>query len=80
MSAHDEAEAALAARCGCQWAFLSPVARPTSKPGDTRPPIGEQAILQAQAALPAIDIVALGGVTPAAAARLVSAAHDDSGT
>ena len=65
-------EAKLAARCGCQWAFLSPVAHPTSKPGDMRPPIGEAAVLRAQRDLPELDIVALGGVTPASAARLAS--------
>ena len=47
VSAHSELEVKLAAHCGCKWAFLSPVARPTSKPGDTRPPIGEAAVLRA---------------------------------
>lgn len=72
VSAHSEAEAQFAAACGCQYAFLSPVARPTSKPGDRRPPIGEAALLRAQRTLPQLDIVALGGVTPASAARLAS--------
>lgn len=73
VSAHSEAEARLAADCGCQWAFLSPVARPTSKPGDVRPPIGEAAILRAQRSLhDDLDIVALGGITPQTAARLAA--------
>ena len=72
VSAHSEAEACAAAECGVQWAFLSPVAHPTSKPGDVRPPIGEQAVLSAQRALPDIDIVALGGISPESAARLAS--------
>lgn len=71
VSAHSNADVLHASECGCQWAFLSPVSRPTSKPGDVRPPIGEAAILCAQRSLPDIDVVALGGVTPAAAARLV---------
>lgn len=72
VSAHSEAEVRLAAEYGVQWAFLSPVAHPTSKPGDVRPPIGEEAVLRAQRALPDIDIVALGGISPASAARLVA--------
>jgi thiamine-phosphate pyrophosphorylase len=72
VSAHSEAEAQLAAQYGCNWAFLSPVARPTSKPGDSRPPIGEAAVLRAQRRLPELDVVALGGVTPASAARLAA--------
>ena len=72
VSAHSEAEAHQAALCGCQWAFLSPVGHPTSKPNDCRPPIGEAAVLRAQRALPELDIMALGGVTPAAAARLAA--------
>ena len=72
VSAHSEEEVEFAAACGCQYAFLSPVSRPTSKPGDARPPIGEAAILRAQRALPELDVVALGGVTPSSAARLAS--------
>ena len=72
VSAHSEAEARAAAECGVQWAFLSPVAHPTSKPGDVGPPIGGQAVLSAQRALPDIDIVALGGISPESAARLAS--------
>ena len=69
---NSDLEAHQAALCGCQWAFLSPVGHPTSKPNDCRPPIGEAAVLRAQRALPELDIMALGGVTPAAAARLAA--------
>ena len=74
VSAHSEVDAQHAAECGCDWALLSPVAHhPTSsQPGDGRPPIGEAAVLRAQRALPEIDILALGGVTPASAARLAA--------
>ena len=72
VSAHSLEEVQLAASCGCQWAFLSPVAQPTSKPDDARPSIGEAAVLRAQRITPDLDIVALGGITPAAAARLAA--------
>ena len=72
VSAHSEAEARHAQELGVQWAFLSPIARPTSKPGDARPPIGEAAFLQAQKDFPSIDLIALGGITPASAARLAA--------
>lgn len=72
VSAHSEAEVRAAAECGAQWAFLSPVARPTSKPGDMRPPLGEDALIIAQRALPEIDVIALGGISPASAARLAA--------
>ena len=52
--------------------MLRCAARPTSKPGDDRPPLGEAAFLRAQRALPAIDLYALGGVTPASASRLAA--------
>lgn len=71
-SAHSAAELRAAAEHGLQWAFFSPVARPTSKPGDARPPIGEQAVLDAQRLLPALDVYALGGISPASAARLAA--------
>ncbi|EOD16363.1 hypothetical protein EMIHUDRAFT_210740 [Emiliania huxleyi CCMP1516] len=53
-----------------QWAFLSPVFQPASKPGDTRPHLGERAVVAAQAAHPGLTLHALGGVTPEAAVRL----------
>ena len=55
-----------------EWAFFSPVARPTSKPGDVRPPIGEAAVVAAQGLVPSLDVYALGGVSPASAARLAA--------
>ena len=72
VSAHSREELGLAAEVGMEWAFFSPVARPTSKPGDTRPPIGEQAVLDAQEALPKLSIYALGGISPAMAGRLAA--------
>lgn len=75
-STHSEAEVLEAARIGLQWAFLSPLARPTSKPGDTRPTLGEARIVRAhdaaRAARASFDLYALGGATPDAAARLAS--------
>ena len=72
VSAHSQEELRLAVDLGMQWAFFSPVARPTSKPGDDRPPIGEEAILDAQERLPQLDIYALGGISPAMASRLAA--------
>ncbi|MDG1481118.1 MAG: thiamine phosphate synthase [Myxococcota bacterium] len=62
-SCHDAAALARAAAAGCDFAFLSPVFSPHSKPDDTRVPLGLDglALLCASAALP---VVALGGVSP----------------
>lgn len=69
-SAHSQEELRLAADLGLEWAFFSPVARPTSKPGDVRPPIGEAAVAHAQGLLPDLRVYALGGISPEAAERL----------
>ena len=69
-SAHSLEELRLAASLGLEWAFFSPVARPTSKPGDLRPTIGEAAVANAQGLLPGLRIYGLGGISPAAAERL----------
>lgn len=60
-SCHDEASLARAAADGCDFALLSPVFPPGSKPSDPRPPLGVQgfARLAAGAGLP---VVALGGL------------------
>lgn len=79
VSAHSAAEVARAAELGMQWAFLSPVFQPASKPGDTRPHLGERAVVAAQAAHPGLTLHALGGVTPEAAVRLADCLQERSG-
>jgi thiamine-phosphate pyrophosphorylase len=58
-AAHDEAE--LARAVGADWVLLSPVFRPSSKPGDTRPTLGPEgyARLRARSSCPTL---ALGGI------------------
>lgn len=58
----DEVRAAFDA--GCDWAFLSPIFRPISKPDDRRPTLGLAALNGSQA-------VALGGITLTTAAECV---------
>jgi thiamine monophosphate synthase len=62
-SCHDAAGLAAAAAAGCDFAFLSPVFSPGSKPTDTRPTLGLDglAVLCASASLP---VIALGGIGP----------------
>ena len=60
VSARSESDAQRAAQCGFNWAFLPQWS------------VGEAAVLRAQRALPEIDVIALGGVTPASAARLAA--------
>jgi hypothetical protein len=69
-SAHTAAEVESAAAMGLQWAFLSPVFQPASKPLDTRPHLGEAAIIEAQRASPSLVVHALGGITPMSAGHL----------
>jgi len=69
-SAHSADEVRHAAAIGLQWAFLSPVFQPTSKPLDTRPHLGEGATVAAQRESPTLVLHALGGISPEAAARL----------
>lgn len=71
-SAHSAAEVERAAAIGLQWAFLSPVFQPASKPLDTRPHLGEAALIQAQRASPSLVLHALGGITPASAHSLLA--------
>lgn len=60
-SCHSPAEVDEALALGADWALWSPVWRPTSKPGDVRPPIGSGAFLQHARGR---RVLALGGVTP----------------
>ena len=66
-----DVDAALAA--GASWAFYSPVWRPTSKPDDVRPTLGETGFLKVARGRP---VYALGGVTAERHKRLIrSGAH-----
>lgn len=60
-SCHSWDEVASAFGAGASWVTWSPVWRPTSKPDDTRTPIGIERFLEKAAWSP---IYALGGVTP----------------
>ncbi len=55
-SCHSPAEVRAAFAAGANWAFLSPIFRPISKPGDERQPLGLEA-------LEGMGAVALGGIT-----------------
>jgi len=61
VSCHSAAEVARALSAGADYAFLSPVWHPTSKPGDTRPAMGLYTFLAIATGSP---VLALGGVTP----------------
>ena len=52
-----------AAAAGCDYATLSPVFPPRSKPGDMREALGIEALRQAATAL-RMPVIALGGMTP----------------
>ncbi len=60
-SCHSAAEVDQALASGAAWALLSPVWAPTSKPDDSRPPLGLERFLAVAAERP---VIALGGVTP----------------
>lgn len=68
-SCHNAIELAIAAAAGCDYALLSPVFRPTSKPEDGRPPLGMERF-SALARGTALPVIALGGLDPARAAAL----------
>lgn len=72
-STHSMEEVSLAERSGLNRVFLSPVFQPSSKPLDTRDHLGQSYIVRAQQEHPALDIYALGGITPHAAAELAAA-------
>ena len=66
-SCHSAAELDHAFQAGASYALLSPVYRPTSKPTDTRQPLGLAAFMNLAQHRP---VLALGGVTAARYARL----------
>lgn len=70
VSCHSPDEVLTAADQGADYALLSPMFRPISKPLDTRPPLSIEAVLSCQrrAGLP---VLVLGGVTPERAAWLL---------
>jgi thiamine monophosphate synthase len=61
-SCHSAAEVDAAFAAGVDYALLSPVWRPTSKPGDLRSPLGPDRFVAMAAGRP---VLALGGLTPA---------------
>lgn len=71
-SCHDAAALQRAAAAGCDFAFLSPVFSPHSKPGDVRPTLGLAGLAQLCAAAP-LPVVALGGIGPAQAGDCLQA-------
>lgn len=71
VSAHSEGDVYAARSWGFDYAFLSPVSRPTSKPNDRREPLGEAYLAKAQMRNDPMPVYALGGVTPEIARRLV---------
>jgi len=62
-----------AARAGADYAFLSPVFRPASKPDDRRRPMGLEGLRHACAQAP-LPVIALGGITTPAQAAACRAA------
>lgn len=69
-SCHDAVEVDAALADGASWVLLGPVWSPTSKPEDTRPPLGPDPFLAMAAGKP---VVALGGVTAQRAGELARA-------
>ena len=65
-SCHDAAALQRAAAAGCDFAFLSPVFAPHSKPGDVRPILGLAGLAALCGAAP-LPVIALGGIGPAQA-------------
>ena len=70
-SCHDAAALRRAAAAGCDFAFLSPVFSPQSKPGDLRPTLGVAGLAALCASAP-LPVVALGGIGPAEVGTLSS--------
>ena len=68
-SCHSAEEVDRAFAEGASWVTLSPVFRPSSKPQDTREPLGIDGFMEIAAGRP---VVALGGITAARAADLAS--------
>lgn len=61
-SCHGSDELLAAKAAGCDYALLSPIFPPTSKPSDARPTLGLDGLRRL--ALPDLPIYALGGLTP----------------
>lgn len=55
VSCHSPEEAKAVLLGGCDWVFLSPIFRPLSKPSDTRPVLGPEALV-------GVGAIALGGI------------------
>lgn len=66
-SCHDANELDRAFDQGAAYGFLSPVHRPTSKPSDSREPLGVDRFIALSAGRP---VIALGGIDPARAHAL----------
>jgi thiamine-phosphate pyrophosphorylase len=62
-SCHGPEELAAAARAGCDYALLSPIFAPHSKPADPRRPLGIDGLARA-CADPPLPVLALGGLDP----------------
>lgn len=78
-SCHDLDQLTRAGAWGCDYALISPVFSPGSKPGDQRPTLGLAGLAQACAATP-LPVLALGGIGPHNAAACLSAgAHGVAG-
>jgi thiamine-phosphate diphosphorylase len=72
MSCHSVEALLAAATAGCDYALLSPIFPPRSKPDDTREALGTALLGQATAAL-GMPIIALGGITVSRAAACIAA-------
>jgi thiamine monophosphate synthase len=70
VSAHTDAQIDRALEAGASYVLFSPVYRPTSKPNDTRAPLGEEVYLRRALGQP---VWALGGLSPDRWRRLTSA-------
>jgi thiamine-phosphate pyrophosphorylase len=72
ISCHTQAELSEAHEAGCDYAMLSPIYKPSSKPQDTRQTLGLTRMRRAIAGCP-MPVIALGGLTAARAGRCVAA-------
>lgn len=74
-SCHSAADLARAASAGCDYATLSPIFSPNSKPDDQRPTLGPAALVDAP-----LPVLALGGIGPGTVRACVDAgAHGVAG-
>ena len=72
MSCHSLQTLLTAAAAGCDYACLSPIFPPHSKPEDTREALGVTVLAEAAKAL-RLPIIALGGMTPQGAVQCTAA-------